>query len=169
MGHPSRGTCGLQLILVRVDIALDYLEAAPLRKEMQNKLKNNIFVSSCMEVFKEVLSEKGTPFMSRVSGTLLQVKQVDLGTTADRCLSVSLVMLRKTIDKYGTNWDQRLPCLLFAVREVPQASTGFSSDDLLCSHKSKGLLDVTKLGRSNSVFTAPWINIWGQCEIKWWL
>jgi len=53
-------------------------------------------------------------------------------------------MLRKAIDKDGRNWDQLLPYLLFAIREVPQASTGFSSFDLLYSHKPRGLLDIAK-------------------------
>lgn len=53
-------------------------------------------------------------------------------------------MLRKAIDKDGRNWDQLLPYLLFAVREVPQSSTGFSPFDLLYSHKPRGLLDIAK-------------------------
>jgi len=39
-------------------------------------------------------------------------------------------MLRKVIDKDGRNWDQLLPYLLFSLREVPQASTGFSPFEL---------------------------------------
>ena len=53
-------------------------------------------------------------------------------------------MLRKAIIKDGRHWDQLLPFLLFAVREVPQSSTGFSPFDLLYSHKPRGLLDIAK-------------------------
>ena len=53
-------------------------------------------------------------------------------------------MLSKAIDKDGRNWDQLLPYLLFAVREVPQSSTGFPRFDLLYSHKPRGLLDIAK-------------------------
>lgn len=35
-------------------------------------------------------------------------------------------MLRKAMDKEGKDWDKLLPYLLFAYREMPQASTGFS-------------------------------------------
>lgn len=43
--------------------------------------------------------------------------------------------LRKAINKDGRNGDQLLPYLLFVVKEVTQASTIFSSFDLLYSHK----------------------------------
>lgn len=37
-------------------------------------------------------------------------------------------MLRKAVDKEGKDWDKLLPYLLFAYREMPQASTGFSPE-----------------------------------------
>ena len=42
------------------------------------------------------------------------------------------------------NWDKLLPYLLFAYREVPQASTGFSPFELLYGRKICGPLDVLK-------------------------
>ena len=53
-------------------------------------------------------------------------------------------LLRKAIGQDGRNWDQLFPYLMFAVREVPQSSTGFSPFDLLYSHKPRGLLDIAK-------------------------
>lgn len=35
-------------------------------------------------------------------------------------------MLKKFVSDSGKDWDKWLPYLLFAYREVPQASTGFS-------------------------------------------
>ena len=51
-------------------------------------------------------------------------------------------MLRKTAVKEGVDWDIMLPYLLFAYREVPQASTGFSPFELLYGHHVRGPLDV---------------------------
>ena len=51
-------------------------------------------------------------------------------------------MLRKAVGEDKRNWDQLLPYLLFAVREVPQSSTGFSPFELLLSYKPRGLLDI---------------------------
>ena len=52
------------------------------------------------------------------------------------------MMLRKTAVKEGLDWDKMLPYILFAYREVPQASTGFSPFELLYGHQVRGPLDI---------------------------
>ena len=51
-------------------------------------------------------------------------------------------MLRKVIEKEGRNWDKMLPYVLFAYREVPQDSTGFSPFELIYGRDLRGPLDV---------------------------
>ena len=51
-------------------------------------------------------------------------------------------MLRKVSGRDGKDWDKLLPYLLFAYREVPQASTGFSPFELLYGHRVRGPLSV---------------------------
>lgn len=51
-------------------------------------------------------------------------------------------MLRKSAVREGKDWDTLLPYLLFAYREVPQSSTGFSPFELLYGHTVRGPLDV---------------------------
>ncbi|XP_071063354.1 uncharacterized protein [Pseudochaenichthys georgianus] len=53
-------------------------------------------------------------------------------------------MLRKFVNNSGTDWDQWLPYLLFAYREVPQASTGFSPFELLYGHEVRGPLSLLR-------------------------
>ncbi len=53
-------------------------------------------------------------------------------------------MVRKFIKKDVKNWDKWFEPLLFAVREVPQASTGFSSFELLYGCQPRGVLDVIR-------------------------
>ena len=53
-------------------------------------------------------------------------------------------MLKKAMETDGKNWDQLLPHVLFAVREVPQASTGFSPFELFYGRRPRGLLDLAK-------------------------
>ena len=53
-------------------------------------------------------------------------------------------MLKKTANKEGKDWDELLPYLLFAYREVPQASTGFSPFELLYGRTVRGPLNVLK-------------------------
>ena len=51
-------------------------------------------------------------------------------------------MLRKTADKEGKDWDRYIHYLIFAYREVPQASTCFSPFKLLFGCDVRGPLDV---------------------------
>ena len=53
-------------------------------------------------------------------------------------------MLRKAATNEGKDWDKLVPYLLFAYREVPQASTGFSPFELLYGPNVRGPLDVLK-------------------------
>ena len=46
------------------------------------------------------------------------------------------------MDVDGKNWDQLLPHVHFATREVPQASTGFSPFKLLYERRLGGILDL---------------------------
>ena len=53
-------------------------------------------------------------------------------------------MLQNSINKEGYNWDNMLPYVLFAYREVPQSSTGFSPFELLYGREVRGPLDILK-------------------------
>ena len=51
-------------------------------------------------------------------------------------------MLRKTANEEGKDWDHLLPYVLFAYREVPQESTGYSPFELLYGRVVQEPLDV---------------------------
>ena len=53
-------------------------------------------------------------------------------------------MLKKVIAQDGRDWDLLIPYVLFAIREVPQASTGFSLFELLYARRPRGFLDVVR-------------------------
>ncbi len=53
-------------------------------------------------------------------------------------------MIRKFVHEDAKNWDKWLEPLLFAVREVPQTSTGFSPFELLYGRQPRGVLDVLR-------------------------
>ena len=53
-------------------------------------------------------------------------------------------MLRKAATTEGKDWDKMIPYLLFAYREVLQASTGFSPFELLYGRSVQGPLDVLR-------------------------
>ena len=53
-------------------------------------------------------------------------------------------MLCKTVTSDGKDWNKLLLYVLFAYREVPQASTGFSPFELLYGRNVQGPLDVLR-------------------------
>lgn len=53
-------------------------------------------------------------------------------------------MVHKFIKEDAKNWDKWLDPLLFAMREIPQASTGFSPFELLYGCQPHGVLDVIR-------------------------
>ena len=53
-------------------------------------------------------------------------------------------MLKKMCQERPNDWDRYLPAVLFAYREVPQASTGFSPFELLYGRTARGPMQVLK-------------------------
>ena len=93
---------------------------------------------------KEILTDQGTNFMSKLLTELYRMLHVQPIHTSpyhpqtdglvERFNRTLKAMLNKLVGDEGKNWDQLLPYLLFAYREVPQASTGFSPFD--CSRQT---------------------------------
>lgn len=52
--------------------------------------------------------------------------------------------LRKFVSSYGGQWHKALPFVLFAYRETPHTTTGFSPFKLMLGRNPKGPLDVLK-------------------------
>ncbi|KAL1282357.1 hypothetical protein QQF64_001160 [Cirrhinus molitorella] len=96
------------------------------------------------------------PFMSQLMADLcrlLGLKQ--LRTTVYHPQTDGLVerfnqtlkqMLRRVEAEDRWDWDLMLPYVLFGIRKVPQASTGFTPFELLFGRQPRGLLDVAKEG-----------------------
>ena len=117
-----------------------------------NSLKINQFKSRCgssCSVFlqggnpQELVSDQGSNFIGKLMAQLYD----QLGITKIKtsvyhpeanglveCFRGTLkVMLRKFVREHVQNWDKYLPYLLFAYREVPCQSTGYSPFELLYS------------------------------------
>ncbi|XP_077940886.1 uncharacterized protein LOC144385036 isoform X1 [Gasterosteus aculeatus] len=155
VGPLPKSARGHQYILVILDYATRYPEAIPLRKATARHIANELFLlSTSLGIPKEILTDQGTPFMSRVMKelcALLKIKQLRTSVyhpqtdgLVERFNKTLKSMLRKAVGEDGRNWDHLLPYLLFAVREVPQSSTGFSPFELLLSYRPRGLLDIAK-------------------------
>ncbi len=155
VGPLPKSARGHEHILVIVDYATRYPEAIPLRKATAKNIAHELFMlCSRVGIPAEILTNQGTPFMSRLMADLcrlLRVKQ--LRTTVYHPQTDGLVeqfnqtlkqMLRRVAAEDRRDWDQMLPYVLFGIREVPQASTGFTPFELLFGRQPRGLLDVAK-------------------------
>jgi len=146
---------GNRYILTVVDYATRYPEAVALPKIETERVAEALLEVFCRVGFpKEILSDRGTQFTSSLMGEvcrLVSVKQ--LFTTpynpkcnglCDRINGVIKNMLKKTCQERPRDWDRYLPAVLFAYREVPQASTGFSPFELLYGRVVRGPMQILK-------------------------
>jgi hypothetical protein len=146
---------GNRYALVSIDMATKYPDAVPLKR-----IDSNTVAEALLEIYSrvglpsEILHDQGTQFMSSVMkkfNHLLQIKSMRTtpynpkcnGTCEgfNKCLKQ---MLKKISDRDPQTWDRYLQPLLFAYREVPQASTGFSPFELLFGFEVRGPLFLIK-------------------------
>ncbi|KAL0199468.1 hypothetical protein M9458_008008, partial [Cirrhinus mrigala] len=155
VGPLPKSARGHEHVLVIVDYATRYPEAIPLRKATAKSIAKELFLlCTRVGIPGEILTDQGTPFMSRLMANLcrlLQVKQ--LRTTVYHPQTDGLVerfnqtfkqMLRRVAAEDKRDWDLMLPYVLFGIREVPQASTGFTPFELLFGRQPRGLLDIAR-------------------------
>ena len=138
-------------ILTIVDYASRFPEAVPLKnKESETVAEALLAVYSRIGFPDEVFHDQGTEFMSNVMNEvnrLLSIKS--LNTTPyhpmanglnERFNGVLKSMLRKMCHEQPKEWDRFLNPLLFAYRECPQESTGFSPFELIYGRCVRGPL-----------------------------
>ena len=149
VGPLSKTSRGHRYFLVMVDYTTRYPEALPLPDATTKAVaKELMLLFSQVGIAREILTDQGSCFMSRVMKELLcllQVKQLRTSVyhpqtdgLMERFNKTLKQMLKKAMDADGKNWDQPLPHVLFAV----QASTGFSPFELLYGRRPRGLLEV---------------------------
>ena len=142
-------------ILTIVDYATRYPEAVALKNIETERIAEALLdVFSRVGFPKEILSDQGTQFTSNLMAEvarLISMKQ--LFTTpynpkcnglCERINGVLKSMLKKMCTERPKDWDRYLPAVLYAYREVPQASTGFSPFELLYGRKVRGPMDILK-------------------------
>ena len=103
---------------------------------------------------EEILTDQGSNFMSKLLAELYRLLHIHSIRTSpyhpqtdglvERFNQTLKSMLRKTVTEEGKNWDTLIPYLLYAYREVPQASTGFSPFELLYGCSVRGPLDILR-------------------------
>ena len=150
VGPLPRTQGGNRFILTICDYATRYPEAFALPRVAKELIK----LFSHVGIPDEILTDQGTNFMSTMMEEiyrLLHIKRIR--TTPYHSQTDGLVerfngtlkgMLKKFVSKNQKDWDEYLPYLLFAYREVPQETTGFSPFELLYGRCVRGPLDVLR-------------------------
>lgn len=155
VGPLPRTKSGHQYILTVMCAATRYPEAIPLRT-----LRAKPVVKALTKFFstfglpKTIQSDQGTNFMSKLFAQVMRELKVKHATSSpyhpesqgalERFHQTLKSMLRKYCLESNREWDEGLPLLLFAVRETPQESLGFSPCDLVFGHTVRGPLRLLK-------------------------
>ncbi|XP_040182571.1 uncharacterized protein LOC120915831 [Rana temporaria] len=145
---------GRRYILTVVDYATRYPEAVALSNiEAETVAEALVRIFSRVGFPREILSDQGTQFTATVTQQLWQscgVKPLfsspyhpQTNGLCERFNGTLKQMLTAFTESCG-QWEKFLPHLLFAYREVPQASTGFSPFELLYGRKVRGPLDLIR-------------------------
>ena len=155
VGPLPRSRKGYQYVLVICDYATRYPEAIPLRCTDAHRVAEELIVFfSRMGIPREILSDQGSNFMSQLLKEIYRLLHIHpIRTTPYHPQTDGLVerfnktlksMLKRVASEEGRDWDTLLPYILFAYREVPQATTGFSPFELVFGREVRGPLDILK-------------------------
>ena len=138
VGPLPRSRSGKKYILVICDYATRYPKAIALKSiEAERIAEELIKLFARVGIPQEILTDQGSNFTSQLLAELynrLNIKPIQTSPyhpqtdgLVERFNRTLKAMLQgRVADDEGKDWDQFLPYLLFAYREVPQASTGFS-------------------------------------------
>lgn len=153
VGPLPRTAGGHRFILVVCDYATRYPEAFPLRDATAPRVAEKLLeLFSRHGIPHEILTDQGTNFTSALLKELYRLLGTKSITTSpyhpqtdglvERFNQTLKLMLRKTLQTERRSWDKLIPLVLFAYRDVPQETTGFSPFEMVYSRDPRGPLDV---------------------------
>ena len=146
---------GHRYILTLVDYATRYPEAVPLKNiDTETVAEALVDIFSRLGVAEEILSDLGTQFVSECMkevARLLSIKQLTTTPYHPMCNGMTekfngtmKSMLKRLCSEQPRQWHRYINPLLFAYREVPQESTGFSPFELLYGRAVRGPMHILK-------------------------
>ena len=161
---------GNRYILTLMDYASRYPEAVALRNiDTQTVAEALLDIYSRVGIPEEILSDQGTQFLSNVMREVSRLLQINQKVTSpyhpmcnglvERFNGTLKKILIRLADDQPRDWDRFLPAALFAYREVPSESTGFSPFELLYGRTVRGPTEIlyelwTKEGQPEEVRTS---------------
>ena len=142
-------------ILTMIDYATRYPEAVALPSiETERIAEALVEMFSRVGVPDEMLTDCGSQFTSEVMKEVARLLSLQQLTTSvyhpicngliERVHATLKQMLRRMCAERPKDWDRYLPALLFAIREVPQESLGFSPFELLYGRNVRGPMAILR-------------------------
>ena len=143
-------------ILTMIDYATRYPEAVALPGiETERVAEALVEMFSRVGIPDEMLTDCGSQFTAEVMKEVSRLLSLQQLTTTpyhpicsnglvERFHATLKQMLRRMCAERPKDWDKYLPALLFAIREVPQESLGFSPFELLYGRNVKGPMAILR-------------------------
>ena len=146
---------GHRYILTLVDFSTRYPEAVALRNiDTESVAEALLGIFARLGVPRVLLSDNGPQFISDLMQEITRLLSIRLvHSSIYHPMSNGLVekfngtlkrMLRRMSAERPKDWDRYIEPLLFAYREVPQASTGFSPFELLYGRSVRGPMEILR-------------------------
>lgn len=150
-----RSTDGNRYILTMVDYATRYPEAIPLPSiETERVAEALLEMFSRVGIPEEMITDRGSQFTSQMMAEVRRLLSIQhLMTTPYHAMGNGLVekyngtlksMLKRMCQEQPKLWDRYLPAVLFAYREAPQVSLGFSPFELIYGRSVRGPLTILR-------------------------
>ncbi|XP_078501186.1 mitogen-activated protein kinase kinase kinase 3 isoform X1 [Lissotriton helveticus] len=155
IGPLPRTTRGHTYALVIVDYSTRFPEAYPLTTPTtKNVAEKLVELFSRVGFPREILTDQGTPFVSRMMGEVCKTLDLThIRTSAYHPQTDGLVerynwtlktTLKKLLGSETKDWDKMLPLALYVVRSQVQSSLGCSPFELLYGRQPRSLLEITR-------------------------
>ena len=155
VGELPKSSSGYKYILTIVDYATRYPEAIPLRTTSSKVIADALIqFFSRVGIPEELVSDQGSNFIGKLMTELYEslgvtkikssVYHPESNGLVERFHNTLKAMLKKFTGECVKSWDKYLPYLLFAYREVPTESIGYSPFELLYGRAIRGPLSVIK-------------------------
>ena len=146
---------GNRYILTVVDYATRWPEAVALPDITTERIAESLLdIFSRLGFPQEILSDQGSQFTSGLMKEICRLISIKQSFTTpyhpmanglnERFNGTLKAMLKRICQERPKDWDRYLPAILFAYREVPQSSTGFSPFELLYGRTVRGPLTLIR-------------------------
>ena len=144
-----------RFILTIMDMATHYPEAIAIPDHTSQRVAQALLSHFSRFGFpEEILSDQGTDLVSELMQIFLHdfaITHIRAGAyhpqtngSCERFHRTMKNMIRSVVTEYNDAWDECLPWILFAYREIPVETLGFSPFELLFGRDARGPLSLLK-------------------------